>query len=452
MSTAARKRARDLHVVSEDGGGLPACCDTERELVGGLALDAPDAREVFRLLNDSDFFDPQARVIFREARRQFQEHGAVDPCQLVAAVRSDEVFSDPNDAFQLLRGDHDNWLRRAHVRMYAKEVAETAKRRRVVLLGRKLAAEGDSGNLASLLAEAREELEPVEQAGSDAILCEDYFEQFAMDILDRVKPVTYADKLGQFGGMPLRPAHLMVVAAPTNIGKSMLVGQMVYEALEANPDLRACFVNCEMEPDEMTLRHVARMSAVDADSIRYRTYPEAERPRIVSALAGVQEISERIAYVRHPCTIAKAHAVARKFGAKILVVDYLQRIPADSRPDPDVRRQVNRSMDALRVVASEDQMAVVAVAAVARQKDGSGRPTYSAENMTNASLRESSEIEYGADSIYFLCRDDEDKSNVLLKNTKQRGGALENLELTVNWSYLKFKARPKFPEFSTEEF
>ena len=63
-------------------------------------------------------------------------------------------------------------------------------------------------------------------------------------------------------------------------------------------------------------------------------------------------------------------------------------------------------------------VAVIVVAAVSRSKDKAGRSSYDAENLSLASFRESSELEFGADDAFILARTSEQQ--VLLKHLKAR--------------------------------
>ncbi len=79
-------------------------------------------------------------------------------------------------------------------------------------------------------------------------------------------------------------------------------------------------------------------------------------------------------------------------------------------------------MDYLRQFADAG-CAVLCVSAVARSKDRRGRSSYDGEALSLASFRESSELEYGADSAFVLVPDTKDAEEVTLRALKHRHGS-----------------------------
>jgi len=121
----------------------------------------------------------------------------------------------------------------------------------------------------------------------------------------------------------------------------------------------------------------------------------------------------------------------------LLIVDYLQKfIPVDTR---DPRLGVNMVMDGLRELASAG-WAVIAISAT-------NRPTKDSQRLTVNSLRESSEIEFQADSIYLLhdegpARPDQPWiHNVKLEHVKNRHDKTTDLELEFDQPRMEFTQR-----------
>jgi hypothetical protein len=87
--------------------------------------------------------------------------------------------------------------------------------------------------------------------------------------------------------------------------------------------------------------------------------------------------------------------------ALLILLDYLQRIRPPGEHG-DKRGSADASMDYLRRFADAG-VAIPAVAAVGRTKDGRGRSSCDVNGLGLASFKESGELEYGADSAYLLC-------------------------------------------------
>ena len=84
-------------------------------------------------------------------------------------------------------------------------------------------------------------------------------------------------------------------------------------------------------------------------------------------------------------------------------------------------------------------MAVVVVSAVSRTKVKRGRNTYAGDDLTLASFRESSELEFGADDAYILApTGDRDAGTVTLRHLKSRHGDPCDLALHFDRAHQRF--------------
>lgn len=87
-------------------------------------------------------------------------------------------------------------------------------------------------------------------------------------------------------------------------------------------------------------------------------------------------------------------------------------------------------------------VAVIVVAAVARQKDSRGRSTYHGDTLTLASFRESSELEFGADDAFILVQDGKAKDRVVLRHLKARHSEPRDLTLQFDRKLQRFTSAP----------
>src|SRR5262249_17515596 len=138
-------------------------------------------------------------------------------------------------------------------------------------------------------------------------------------------------------------------------------------------------------------------------------------------------LADRLCFVRPPFDLANVAATADAFEAQLLLLDYIQRIPPPGEHG-DRRGAVDATMDYLRQFA-EAAVAVLVVAAVSRGKDSKGRSSYAADALSLASFRESSELEYGADSAFLLTPDPDAEDLVTLRCLKDRYGEPRDLTL-----------------------
>jgi len=193
-----------------------------------------------------------------------------------------------------------------------------------------------------------------------------------------------------------------------------------------------------MPPAIQLDRQLARLSGVDLATIRYRRLREEHRDRIDSAMATLESVADRLAFVRPPFDLTNVAACVDDFDADIILLDYVQRIlpPGDHG---DKRGSVNAAMDHLRRFADAG-MAVLVVSAVGRTKDSKGRASYDGGSLSLASFRESSELEFGADDAFILVHDPKVEGQVILRHLKSRHGRATDLTLRFHGDYQRFES------------
>ncbi len=144
-------------------------------------------------------------------------------------------------------------------------------------------------------------------------------------------------------------------------------------------------------------------------------------------------------------------ASADTFGADLIVIDYVQRFGSPGSQG-DGRVSMNALMGFLREFADAG-CGLIVVSSVARQKDSKGGSSY--EDLNIASFRESSELEFGADSAFMLVADPDDASSVTLRCLKNRHGEPVDVALRFDGARQSFTPReadgPKGKPSSNEQ-
>jgi replicative DNA helicase len=224
--------------------------------------------------------------------------------------------------------------------------------------------------------------------------------------------------------------------------------QGAFEALRLTPSLRVVCANVEMPPEVLLERQLSRLSGVPLSAIRHRRIEAEHFERIDAGFGMLAEVVDRLAFVRPPFDLTNVAAVADAFapltdgGGTMIVLDYLQRIGVPGgNHGGDQRGTIEAAMGFIRQFADAGA-AVVAVAAVGRQRDSKGRSGYAAEAMNQGSFRGSSELEFGADSAFILTAGDDDAepNRRILRHLKARHGELCDIELTFDGSTQRFDA------------
>ena len=273
----------------------------------------------------------------------------------------------------------------------------------------------------------------------------DLFDDWRGDVLKGTPPVFYPVGTGELARIEIGPKLVTLIGGAPGAGKTAFTMQCVVDALRLTESLRVLVCNIEMPPAVLLDRQLARLSGIDAETIRYRKLDGSHAGRLDRAMNTLGHVVERLCFVRPPFNLANVAAAADAFGGGLLLLDYIQRIPPPGEHG-DRRGSVDATMNYLRQFADAG-VAVVVVAAVSRQKDKAGRSSYAGEALSLASFRESSELEFGADDAFILAPDAKAADLVLLRHLKARHTEPRDILLRFDRNCQRFTAdavtRPK---------
>lgn len=248
-----------------------------------------------------------------------------------------------------------------------------------------------------------------------------------------VPPRCFTGTPGLEDVIPLRPGELSILGGAPGSGKTLLAVCLVVDALRANPGLKALVANVEMPPERLLARQLARLSGVELTRIESHEPGITDSPRFAAAVATLEAIGERLAFLQPPFTAATLEAAGMKFEPELVLVDYIQRFTAG--PETGGRENIDGMVSFLRALCTEASCAVLAVAAVHRAKDNRGNSSYGG-GIGLASFRGSSELEFGADSAYTLQTNKRGKA--LLTCCKSRYRAMESARLVFDFPRASF--------------
>jgi replicative DNA helicase len=256
------------------------------------------------------------------------------------------------------------------------------------------------------------------------------------DVLSGKPPMLFPAGTGELARVEIGPGLVTLLGGAPGAGKTAFTMQLLVDALRLTPSLRAVVCNVEMPPAVLLDRQLARLSGIDLSVIRHRKLGDDHADRIDQAMHTLEPLAERLAFVRPPFDLANVAATADDFDARLLLLDYIQRIPPPGE-HADKRGAVNATMDYLRKFADADT-AVIVISAIGRTKDSKGRTSYSGDGLSLASFRESSELEFGADDAFLLVPEDDQGDAVTLRHLKSRHGECRDIELTFHRRHQRF--------------
>jgi replicative DNA helicase len=262
------------------------------------------------------------------------------------------------------------------------------------------------------------------------------FEEWKGEVTSEKPPTLFpvGDEGHPLNAVEIGPGQVVLVGAPPAAGKTALVMQMVFDAVRLTPTLKALVCNVEMSAGALLDRQLSRLAGIPLRSVRRRDVGGKYAEPFARGLIELKERAERVAFLRQPFDLANVARSADEFGADMILLDYVQRI-GPPKEYADKRLSLNAVMDTVRAMADAG-CAVLVVSAVGRQRDGNGKSSY--DGLTLASFRESSELEYGADSAYLLVREP-DSDDAVLKCVKNRHGEPADIDLTFDGAHQRFE-------------
>lgn len=351
---------------------------------------------------------------------------------------------------------------------YMELAREKVKERKLVAVAAEIATMATAGEMTpdelgdrmeSMIIEANQEGEAVKEPTMKENV------RGAMDLMEEMAERRGA-LVGLSTGLPdldritggLKPREHYVIAARPSIGKTSL-GMNIAEHIATQCGQSVGILTAEMDAESLTVRMIGTSSGVNIKDITDGFLKERDFPKLSSA-AG--KLSRAPIHIRE-CfgasimeVRAKGRRLVRQNGAKILVVDYLQKLVAlDSRG----RRMDNREREVAEISAGLTQMSkelgvpVLSLCQLNREteKNKGRKPNLS-------DLRESGAIEQDADLVgilYKVPEDDEepDTENVRvnLLIAKQRNGPTGEIALLFRKATTRFTLAAKISDAEIPE-
>lgn len=198
--------------------------------------------------------------------------------------------------------------------------------------------------------------------------------------------------------------ELIIIAARPAMGKTAFALNMATH-IAMNSDKTVALFNMEMGAEQLATRMLSSVGQIDGYKLRSGKLENNDWKRINEAIS---RLADTKMYVDDTpgMTISEIRAKCRRLassedGLGIVIIDYLQLINGSARYAGNRQQEVSEISRALKMLAMELEIPVIALAQLSRTVDGreDKRPILS-------DLRESGSIEQDADIVAFLYRDD----------------------------------------------
>lgn len=392
---------------SIDARSLPHDLMAERAVLGAVLIDPNQFDAAAQIVQSAMFWLPEHGMVFSSFARLRAKGTPID----FQTVRADMTQHDTLEKFggiTALLALTDGVTRASNVEAYARIVRETAARRALIYAARQTIEDAIDGDdeLAVLQDRAEARLSEIDRhTGSrgDYVLAEDWMLEVSREIeraIDAPREVS-----GVTTGLPtldrmtrgLQPSELIYVAARPSAGKTSLLMQM---ALASSEEGMAGIVSAEMSRLALGVRAVSMMTRIEAHRLFTGFVAQREIAVITQALselAGRRLAIDDAAGQTTQSIRAKARALAKRYGCRVLFIDYMQLLS-------DAARHENRNHDlaavskGLKSLAKELNMPVVALSQLSRDSAKQGKKP------SVHDMRDSGALEQDADVVILLYR------------------------------------------------
>lgn len=403
--------------------------EAECSVIGAVLSAGPDAYDASNL-TASMFFQPLHQVLWTELEKLILAGKHVDVVALMETMRGADVD------WAYVQGLTGAYVSIRAAKGHAKIVRDYAKARALKSAARKVVelAADESITIEQRVGQSVGELEAVveEKAERDVQPVSD----FAPDFIDRLQAMadgkltaarpTGIPTLDRFLAGGLRDEQLVIIAARPSVGKSSFAQQLALSS--ARDGVASAFFGMEMTSRELTNRTVANLGRVPLGGLKTGKLQGEEWTRVTEGVEALRGLPLYL-YDQPAMTLAevasKARRVVRKFGVKVLVVDYLQLMKG-SGARTERRVELEEITRGSKQLAKQLGITVVLLSQLNREveKRGNPRPVMS-------DLKECGAIEEDADVILGLWTHKKGqeggadiKGCVLLKNRDGQQGEL----------------------------
>jgi replicative DNA helicase len=355
----------------------PHDLDAETSVLGSILLDPLSIAKVLQFLHPEDFYRENNGQVYRAALDLFAAGEPIDNVTLAAQLQTMGMLDRIGGRTQLA-SMQSAVPTSANIEYYGRIIKEKAYKRRLISAGANIAGFGyDDG----VEAEAA-----INQAQSLVFgVADDRDQRELSKLYDLLGPAMERISLQMESGQGVvgvpsgfhdldrmtggfKDSDLIIVAGRPSMGKtSMALNIALYAALEAKKSI--AIFSLEMSKEQLTERLLTEQAQIDAQRLHRGLLSEAEFDRVSNALGPLGEAAIYIddTPVMDELTLQlKARQAKMRHGIDMILVDYLQLMHGRSRGDDNRVQEVSSISRALKGLARELRIPVIAISQLSR--------------------------------------------------------------------------------------
>jgi len=355
----------------------PHDLDAEVSVLGSILLDPLSIAKVLQFLHPEDFYRENNGQVYRASLDLFAAGEPIDNVTLAAQLQTLGML-DRIGGRAALASMQSSVPTSANIEYYGRIIKEKAYKRRLISAGANIAGFGyDDGVEAE---------EAINQAQSLVFgVADDRDQRELSKLYDLLGPAMERISLQMESGQGVvgvpsgfhdldrmtggfKDSDLIIVAGRPSMGKtSFALNVGLHAALERKKSI--AIFSLEMSKEQLTERLLTEQAQIDAQRLHRGLLSEAEFDRVSNALGPLGEASIYIddTPVMDELTLQlKARQAKMRHGIDMIIVDYLQLMHGRSRGDDNRVQEVSSISRALKGLARELRIPVLAISQLSR--------------------------------------------------------------------------------------
>lgn len=355
----------------------PHDLDAEISILGSILLEPLSIAKVLQFLHPEDFYRENNGQIYRAALDLFAAGEPIDNVTLAAQLQTNGLLERVGGRAQLA-SMQSIVPTAANIEYYGRIVKEKAYKRRLISAGGNIAGFGYDDSI--------EAEDAINQAQSLVFgVADDRDQRELARLYDLLGPamerISVLMESGQgVVGIPsgfhdldqmtggFKDSDLIIVAGRPSMGKTSLALNVgLHAALEAKKSI--AIFSLEMSKEQLTERLLTEQAQIDAQRMHRGMLSEAEFDRVSNALGPLGEAAIYIddTPVMDELTLQlKARQAKMRHNVDMIIVDYLQLMHGRSRGDDNRVQEVSSISRALKGLARELRIPVIAISQLSR--------------------------------------------------------------------------------------
>ncbi len=414
----------------------PSNLEAEQALLGSILVNNDIIDEISNIIKPMSFYDPAHTKIYEVIEILNNKGMIANPITLKNFFEKDNLLSEVGGTEYLVKLTRFSGSAKQALD-YAKVIHEMYLRRELILISNNLSSEtlnSKDQNAESIIENTEKSLFDLAERGSFS----QSFLKFNHALDQTIEMATLAMKNDKgIVGVPtglteldkklggLHKSDLIILAGRPSMGKTALATNIAYNAaqdiMSRQEKSSVAFFSLEMSSEQLSTRILSEQARIKSDDIRNGKVTEEEINRYIETSRNIYNLPLFIDETP-AITIAtlsnRARRIKRLFGVKLIVVDYIQLMRANSYKNEGRVQEISEITQGLKALAKELGVPILALSQLSRaveQRDD--------KQPQLADLRESGSIEQDADVVMFVYRE-----SYYLERKQPKLGSIEYAE------------------------